>query len=138
MVEVPMSGAAWNGGGEANGLCWIDPAGGRRRWSADQKASIVGETLKAGVKVSDVAARHGVAPNLLSTWRRRAMVLEIASDPGFVPVKIRKQATARASTTSSPGSSAIEIVLANATIRVARDTDPVTLAMVLTAVRGVR
>jgi transposase len=133
-----MSGAAWNGGGEANGFGRIGPAQRRRRWSADQKASIVAETLKAGVRVSDFAVRHGVAANLLSTWRRRAMALRVPADPGFLPIKLLEQTTAPASTTSSPGSGAIEIVLASATIRVARDSDPATLAMVLAALGGER
>jgi transposase len=133
-----MNGAAWNGGGEANGFGRIGPAQRRRRWLADQKASIVAETLKAGVKVSDVAARHGVAANLLSSWRRRAMALQIPAGPGFVPIKLLEPTPTRASTTSSPGSGAIEIVLPSATIRVLRDSDPATLAMVLAAVRGER
>ena len=88
--------------------------------------------------MSDVAARHGVAPNLLSTWRRRAMALPVTPDPGFVPIKLLDPTTARASTTSPPGPGAIEIVLASATIRVARDSDPATPAMVLAALRGER
>jgi transposase len=133
-----MNDAARNGGGEANGFGWIDPARGRRRWSADQKASIVAETLKAGVKVSDVAVRHGVAANLLSTWRRRAMALPAATEPGFVPIKLLEPTPTRASTTSSPGLGAIEIVLPSATIRVPRDSDPATLAMVLAVLGGAR
>ena len=133
-----MSGAARNGGGEANGFGWIGPAQGRRRWSADQKALVVAETLEGGVKVSDVAARHGVAPNLLSTWRPRAMALPVTPDPGFVPIKLLDPTTARAATTSPPGPGAIEIVLASATIRVTRDSDAATLAMVLAALGGER
>jgi transposase len=41
----------------------------RRRWSAEDKAAIVQETY-AGMSVSLVARRHGIAPNQLFTWRR--------------------------------------------------------------------
>ena len=42
----------------------------RRRWSAEEKARIVQETFAPGMSVSLVARQHGVAPNLLFTWRR--------------------------------------------------------------------
>ena len=42
----------------------------RRRWSAAEKVAMVAETHEAGVTVSLVARRHGVAPNQLFTWRR--------------------------------------------------------------------
>jgi len=42
----------------------------RRRWTAGEKLRIVEETLEAGERVSAVARRHGVAPNLLYRWRR--------------------------------------------------------------------
>ena len=44
----------------------------RRRWSKDEKARIVEETLAPGAVVSEVARRHGVAQSLLFTWRRLA------------------------------------------------------------------
>jgi transposase len=44
----------------------------RRRWSRDEKARIVEETLMPGAVVSEVARRHGVAQSLLFTWRRLA------------------------------------------------------------------
>ena len=46
--------------------------GRRRRWPAADKAAIVAESFVAGAKVSEVAARHGVNANMLSTWRRQA------------------------------------------------------------------
>jgi len=44
----------------------------RRRWSRDEKARIVEETLAPGAVVSEIARRHGVAQSLLFTWRRLA------------------------------------------------------------------
>ena len=44
----------------------------RRRWSSDEKARLVEETLAPGAVVSEVARRHGVAQSLLFTWRRLA------------------------------------------------------------------
>lgn len=44
----------------------------RRRWSAAEKVRMVEETYEPGITVSEVARRHGVAPNQLFTWRRLA------------------------------------------------------------------
>jgi transposase-like protein len=43
----------------------------RRRWSQDDKARIVEETLVPGAKVTDVARRNGVAASVVFTWRRQ-------------------------------------------------------------------
>ena len=42
----------------------------RRRFSPEQKVAIVAETLQAGMSISYVARRHGLAPSLVFRWRR--------------------------------------------------------------------
>jgi transposase len=44
----------------------------RRRWSSEDKARIVEESLASGVSVSEVARRHGLSPQQLFAWRREA------------------------------------------------------------------
>ena len=53
---------------EPESLRWLEVITGtvqRRRFSDDNKASIVKETLAPGVVVSEVARRHGLSPQQL-------------------------------------------------------------------------
>ena len=48
-----------------------------QRWTAQQKAQIVSETLQPGAKVCDVAERHGANASRVSTWRTQALAGEL-------------------------------------------------------------
>ena len=50
----------------------ITGACGRRRWTIDDKARIIEETLEPGASVSVVARRHGLTPQQVFAWRREA------------------------------------------------------------------
>ena len=65
----------------------------RRRWSRDEKARIVEETLAPGAVVSEVARRHGVAQSLLFTWRRLARMAEPAGREGSILLPVEIDAT---------------------------------------------
>ena len=74
----------------------INGAGGRRRWSVDDKARIIEETLAPGAVVSEVARRHGLTPQQLFGWRREARERSEASDdagPRFVPAVVELAST---------------------------------------------
>ena len=62
----------------------------RRRWSIEEKLRIVGETEEAGARVTEVAARHGVYPGLLFSWRRQVRDGLLAAPPAatFRPVRM--------------------------------------------------
>ena len=45
---------------------------GRRTWPDNVKGQIVAESFEPGARVADVARRHGMAAQHLSTWRRLA------------------------------------------------------------------
>src|ERR1700730_15566486 len=76
----------------------------RRRWSKDEKARIVEETLAPGAVVSEVARRYGVAQSLLFTWRRLARTEEPARGDGsiLVPAEIDAMAPPSASEAAGP------------------------------------
>jgi transposase len=66
----------------------------RRRWSAEEKARILAESFRPGVRVSDVALRHGVNRGLVWSWRRQVKKYEVGAEPGFVPIRIAPDASA--------------------------------------------
>jgi len=47
-------------------------SGARRRWTSEQKARIVTDSLTAGANIASVAREHNVNPNLIYAWRRLA------------------------------------------------------------------
>ncbi|MGJ0508198.1 MAG: IS66-like element accessory protein TnpA [Methylocystis sp.] len=69
----------------------------RRRWSDDEKAEAVEESLQPGVVVSQVARRRGLSPQQLFTWRREAREKAAAADGvPFAPVVVEPRGTAPA------------------------------------------
>ena len=45
----------------------------RRRFTADFKAKVALEALRGDRTIQEIAAKHKVHPNQVSTWKRRAM-----------------------------------------------------------------
>ncbi|MDG4674877.1 transposase [Shinella sp. 838] len=122
-------------------------SGRRREWSDEQKAQIVAESYELGVKVCTVARRHGLTPQQLFTWRRLARKPLAASPdvdiPMFAPAVLDVPTTPVAKEQESPraarrksGSSAIELELGGAIVRIASGTDAVTIAAVIQAVKA--
>jgi transposase len=56
-----------------------------RRWSSEEKLSIVRETLRPGVVAQAVADRHGIGTGLLYTWRKQMLT---AAMTGFAAVEM--------------------------------------------------
>lgn len=72
--------------GEVRRFEVITGAIGRRRWSTDERARILEETLAPGAVVSEVARRHGLTPQQMFTWRREACKAAEAV-PAFGPAE---------------------------------------------------
>jgi transposase len=98
-----------------------------RRRTALEKLEIVQETLAFGARVSDIARRHGVRPNLVYLWRQQAQngTLSVARENAarFTPVALIEGGNR----STAPG--VIEVVLYNG--RVLRVPDAVAPGRVL-------
>lgn len=116
--------------------------GRRRRWSADEKARIVAETLVPGARVSEVARRWQICSQQVFGWRR-AMRQDVPSVPGepttplsFVPIvsEAIPAATVQRAASAAPG---IEVKLAGAVVLVSSGmADAAQLTAVLRAIRA--
>jgi len=109
----------------------------RRRWSVEAKARIVEEAMMPGANVSAVARMHGVSPQQVFAWRRKAIglgAITVASDcaavaaQSFAPVEVGGAVGA--------GAGGLEIVIGDATIRVGSDVARALLVEVIRAVRS--
>jgi transposase len=89
----------------------------RRRWTSAEKLRIVTESLAPGARVSEVARRHDIHPNLLHLWRRQARTGFLSqADEGcrFAPVAIAAVDDAMLAPRTAMGvGPVIELVLRN-------------------------
>jgi transposase len=119
----------------------------RRRWSAEEKARIVEETLAPGARVSEVARRWQVCSQQVFGWRRAACraVTTVATTatsearpPDFVPIMTDVTLPLPVQRAPPPSAApAIEIKLAGAVVRVVSGMDDAAqLTAVLRAVRA--
>jgi transposase len=139
----------------------ITGTGRRRRWSTDEKARILVESLRPGANISEVARRNGLSPQQLFGWRREVREPEPAPSPvrkrgrpkkvlggappdtapvHFAPIVIAAPAASAPlpSGGSPPDRSApctIEIAIGDALVRVRGQVDIALLVSVLRAVR---
>lgn len=113
------------------------PALLRRRWPAEAKRRILEETLAPGVNVSAVARAHGVSPQQLFAWRRKALRSgAIALLPDRPEAEAHSFASVEVSRGEGAGMGGLEIVIGDATIRVGNDVAPSVLATAIRAVRA--
>lgn len=115
--------------------------GRRRRWSAEDKARVVAESLVAGASPSEIARRWQICPQQLFTWRRQArtglltlpsdVAIAVPPEPALVPILAD-----RFPPPSDPAPALIEVEIAGAVVRVPAGPDAALLTRVLRAVRA--
>ena len=137
-------------GGDGFGGCIevVQRTRGYRRWPIEVKARIVAESFQPGVRVVDVARRHGLAAHQLSDWRRHARqgLLVLPADamagmsqdnlPAFVPVSVEPESTTPSAEVDRTGA-VITITLGdNLVLRVPGDVPAARAAAIVRALRG--
>ena len=112
---------------------------GRRRWPDEVKARIVAETLQPGVKVNEVAARYGLQPNHISTWRAMArtgmLVLAETDMPDFLPISLQPDQPMR-SPTSGDVPPELRISVADLTLHIPANFPASQAAALVAALRS--
>ena len=119
--------------GNTNRLEVLEGPTGRRTWPDDVKGRIVAETFEPGALVADVARRHGMAAQHLSTWRRLAREGKIVvpvDEPMFARLEIAPQD--EVAPVSPPGD-VVEIDTGGMTIRLSGTTPADRIADVVSA-----
>jgi transposase len=113
----------------------ITGVGRRRRWTDEEKAWIVAESLDPTTTVSAVARRYGLHASQLFAWRqqlqRSASPTAAIGGSEFVPVLLAEDSTAPAEPAGR-----MEIALGPAVVRVGADVDAAALRRVLEVVRS--
>ena len=109
----------------------ITGVGRRRRWTAEEKAWIVAESLDPATTASAVARRYGLHASQLFVWRQRLAAPAAREAPEFVPVLLAEDDAAPAEPAGR-----MEIALGPAVVRVGADVDGPALRRVLEVVRG--
>ena len=109
----------------------ITGIGRRRRWTDEEKAWIVAESLDPTTTVSAVARRYGLHASQLFVWRQQLTAPAARDAPEFLPVVVTERAV-----TPTEVAGRIEIALGPAVVRVGADVDAAALRRVLAVVRS--
>ncbi len=109
---------------------------GRRKWPDEVKARIVAETLAPGARVCEIADRHGVTPQYLTTWRRLAregrLTLPADATASFVPLVVGDTQERRL---SAPVLGHIEMEVAGVVVRLPADVSSRRIGEIAAALR---
>lgn len=88
-----------------------------RQWPDDVKARIVDETLRPGATVREVAQRHGLKANHVSSWRTLARNGKLVLPPPEDPVEFATLMVAPVEDVTAAGSARPEIMVGSVIIR---------------------
>ena len=140
MQESTRSSAAGRERASAQGSNVAATGRSRRRWSAEEKAQVVRESLRPGERVGEVARRYGVSRWQLSTWRSLAREGKLAVASSGEAVDVEPQPAFAAlevdSATGPMGSVVVES--REVTVRINGAIDASRVAEIASALRGHR
>ena len=109
----------------------ITGVGRRRRWTDEEKARIVAESLDPATTASAVARRYGLHASQLFIWRQQLAARRRRERPAFVPVLVAEDSPAPAEAGGPDGDRARP-----GRRPVGADVDAAALRRVLEVVRG--
>ncbi|MHA6297920.1 IS66-like element accessory protein TnpA [Devosia sp. CAU 1758] len=119
-------------------------SGGRRRrnrqWPDEEKARIVAETLRPGASVGEVAERHGLKANHVSSWRtlaRNGKLVLPAPEDAVEFATLMVSPVDEAMTAEPAASAGPEVVVGSATIRLEPGASAARIASVVHALMAV-
>ena len=114
----------------------------RRRWSDEEKARVVRESLRPGERVGEVARRYGISRWQLSTWRSAARRGELAVASSAEPVGVGSQPQPAFATLEMDGATgpvgSVVIEAREVTVRFDGTIDASRVAEIASALRGHR
>jgi transposase len=108
-----------------------------RQWPDEVKARIVAETLRPGTTVGEVAQRHGLKPNHVSSWRTMArngkLVLPAPEDPMEFATLMVAPVDGQVAAAEPAASAGPEVVVGPVTIRLEPGASAARIASVVHA-----
>ena len=122
----------------------------RRRWTIEEKVSILDEASQPGTSITAVADRHGISRNLIYLWRRQAregsmpgVTVSNGAQSPFVAVQVADRSPTQNAPQCLPvpvgrrRPGLIEIALSNGrVVKVEENIDPATLSRIVAALDG--
>jgi transposase len=135
-MDVHLDGSI---GGGVSRLEVIEGPTGRRRRTKAERARIAAESLVPGVKVADVARRHGTTRWQVYDWRRKLRAGQltvpesVAGLPMFAELVVDDAAVVAPASQTLP---ALEIVIGDVVIRAGTDADVGLLTRAIRAARA--
>ena len=144
MQDSTQSSAAVGGRAGVQGSNVAATGRSRRRWSTEEKARVVRESLRPGERVGEVARRYGISRWQLSTWRSAARrgELAVASSAEAGGVEPRPQpafATLEVGSATDAGAvGSVVIEAREVTVRLDSAIDASRVAEIASALRGLR
>ena len=112
---------------------------GRPNYPAEFKHRLATAACEPGVSVSKLAQQHGINANMLFKWRRdlhAGLLTDSKSQPAqLLPVVVQRAQALSALSSTTSSACFIEIVIADAVVRVSAGTDAALLQLVLHSLR---
>src|SRR6056297_1140886 len=127
-------------GGGVSRLEVIEGLTGRRRRTKAERARIAAERLVPGVKVADVARRHGTTRWQVYDWRKKLRTGQLVVPESVAALPMFAELVVEGAAAEMPAemevSTGVEIVVGDVVIRVGADADEVLLTRSIRAARA--